>query len=86
MSRLALLVGAVPSRCIEGPVVRLLRGHWILHVEGIVDSDLTLLIQGFPASKLEHAMEIKLDEPTDVMIDFLKRGTEAFINVFADRQ
>lgn len=86
MSRIALLVGAVPSRCKGGPIVRLLPGKYTLHVEHVVDSRLTFCVQGYPETLAENETEFKITEPTNVTLAFVERGTEKFINVFAESE
>lgn len=86
MSRLALLVGARPQHCVEGPIVRLLPGHWILRIEGLKDSILVLTTESFDSKELTDGFLFDTFEPADFQIKFQKRGTESFINVFADAQ
>lgn len=86
MSRLALLVGAVPQRCSEGPIVRLLPGHWILRIEGLLDSVLTLNTEYFGSKPIHDGALFDIFEPADFQIKFAQRGTENFINVFAEKQ
>lgn len=84
MSKLALLVGAIPRRCLAGPTVRLLPGVHLIHIEGQVDSTLCILVEG-DTNELLHGMRLRLEEPADVRVDFSKRGSESFINVMAEK-
>ena len=87
MSRLALLVGAVPQRCTQGPIVRLLPGQWVLRVEGLRDSTLRFNAQDHAGdTSLVDGTRIGVLIPCDFQVEFVKRGTEPFINVFAERQ
>ena len=81
MSRIALLVGAVPSRCKGGPIVRLLPGLWTMRIEHVIDSIIAL----GPHSPLVNGLKVQVTGPTDVQIEFVERGSEKFINVFAER-
>lgn len=92
MARLALLIGAVPTRCTKGPVVRLLPGRWTLHIEHAIDSHLGIRLESgegwsiFKDGKVTiSSLAIEGQRHRDVFIEFVERGTEAFINVFADK-
>jgi len=84
--KIALLSGANPRVCKEGPTVRLLKGSWAIGVQGIIDSELTLHVDGYECTNVWHpGMTLHIDEAELVKLHFSKRGSESFIVAFAEK-
>lgn len=82
--KLALLAGANPRVCAEGPLVRLKAGHWNIISEGVVDSELALTDESGNSAKLNGCTALELGCNSTFKVVFTKRGTEPFINFYAD--
>ena len=85
MSQIALLSGANPRSCKHGPVVRLLPGNWRIHVQGIVDSQLLLHVDGADARLLGASGMFHCVDVAQVQLHFGNRGNEEYITVTAER-
>jgi hypothetical protein len=86
-TQLALLSGANPRSCKHGPAVRLFPGKWRLNVQGMVDSNLLVHVEGYDASNLvHHGMVLNCENVEIVQLSFGVRGTEQYISVIAERQ
>jgi len=86
MTRIALLSGANPRNCKHGPVVRLLPGSWRLNVQGIVDSQLLVHVEGQPdALLISNGIIVKSDNVNVVQLSFGIRGNEEYITVIAEK-
>lgn len=83
--RIALLSGAVPKTCNDGPTVRLLAGTWRFHLQGLVDSILGLKVEGQPYTLVPNQHTLKVEIPAPVQLVFVTRGTEPYITAFAER-
>lgn len=81
--RVALLVGAHPKRCSEGPIVRLLSGTHRFCVEGMLDSKLEIHRDGAFHSEVSDGE--KIEGPCKAQIYFKDRGTEKYITVMAEQ-
>lgn len=83
--RIALLVGACPRRCGEGPLVRLIQGEWRFEAEGLIDSIIHLRLR--PSHNLvPTAGSLKLTAPVTVQPVFIHVGNENFVTLRAVRQ
>lgn len=82
--KLALLAGANPRVCEEGPLVRLKEGHWKIISEGVVDSILALTDTSGASAKLNGITALELYDGGAFRVVFTKRGTEPFINLYAE--
>lgn len=84
---IALLSGANPNICKEGPKVRLSPGRWKLECDGIRDSSLSLTltsianIENIMNHHVHHDSEVDVNESSICQIAFRNRGSERFINV-----
>lgn len=79
---LALLSGVNPRACKEtGPRVRIHEGKWKLNAVGLVDSELTLLL-----NHIEYPTELEFvtEDGMVAQIVLKKRGTEQHFSVFAE--
>ena len=84
--KIALLSGANPNTCKEGPTVRLLPGTWRFHLHGLVDSELAMKVGGYEGTNvIKNHLTLKFDETEQVQLFFSKRGSEQFITAFAER-
>jgi len=80
--RLVLLSGANPKIAVCGPSVRLKAGTWNIEQEGVVDSKLSLLLDG---KDYEIPLQgVKITIGTSTSVKFVKRGSESYISVFAE--
>ncbi len=92
--KLALLVGANPRVCKEGPVVKLSEGKWILVPVGLVDTVLGLQLTGnreitdgfYVKRDSNFGIEVKLGENIRAQLVMKEAGNEPYIGVFAERQ
>lgn len=88
--QLALLTGAIPRTCARGPKVRLQRGRWRFECAGLNDSILFLLVES-PSSDLpirvaiQREVEFEILEATVAHVDFVERGNENYISIFASK-
>ena len=82
--RLALLAGASPQRSSDGPISRLIAGSYLIHIEGLLDSILTLDVNGI-RQQLHHECKLNLSKHSDVQVKFGDRGSESFLSVIATR-
>lgn len=83
--KLALLSGASPRTCQQGPVVRLLSGNYAIHIHGKNDSELALSVDGIvDPMHLFHGAGLLLDKAVSVQVMFVKRGTEPYISILAE--
>ncbi len=85
--KLALLSGANPRSCKHGPAVRLHEGSWRLSVQGMVDSNLLMHVEGYEASNIIHdgMMIPVVGETAIVQLSFGVRGSEQYITVIAEK-
>ncbi len=85
--QLALLSGASPLTCKQGPVVRLQAGTWEFSIDGLVDSELSINRNSYPdqSELLKHGAQISCIDAIEVRVDFNKRGNERYITVNATR-
>lgn len=81
--KLALLAGANPRVCEEGPLVRLSAGHWNIVSEGVVDSELSLTDASGSSAKLNGITDLEMHTGGAMRVVFTKRGTEPFISFYA---
>jgi hypothetical protein len=81
---IALLLGARPQQSSGGPIVRLLRGTYNLLVHGHSDSRMVVNVDGLEYA-LSVPMEIESTSEMSVKVDFVERGTEDSISIFAER-
>lgn len=79
-TKLALLSGAVPSKCLQGPVTRIPVGDWSIRVFGLISSKLIL----HPFGPISTTALLSLKEPTEFQIQFEERGNEEYITVIAE--
>lgn len=80
---LALLSGAVPQTCAKGPRVRLIRGKWRIGCSGLQDTILHLTSDSHPSFLINRDTEFILETEDVVQVDFVSRGNEKFISIFA---
>lgn len=84
---IALLSGANPNVCKEGPKVRLSPGRWKIECDGVRDSSifLTLIsiadINDVLTHHVSHESEVDVPHSSVAQIGFRSRGNERFINV-----
>ena len=84
--KLAILSGANPEKFEGNAVIRLIPGSWRFHVHGVIDSELTVNVEGY-----EHCYSVKdhqvfdFVEPVNIKPYFSKVGTEKSITVIAER-
>ena len=84
--QLALLSGASPRHCVNGPAVRLHKGSWRLNIQGIVDSKLSLGVEGYEASNDAYdGMMIHCEDTEIVSLSFAVRGNEPYITAIAEK-
>lgn len=84
--QLALLVGANPRVCKEGPLVRLSKGFWNIRCVGVVDSELHLHAEGSADTiiPLPNNVPPSIGGDRNVSLSISKAGSELFIGVFAE--
>ncbi len=80
-----ILLGANPKTAKSSAWIPIRFNRWAVRVEGLVDSEITLHSNGSVPEKVELA---KLngqvfDGPKQVRVEFMRRGTERTISVFA---
>lgn len=95
MQRLALLSGANPRVCKDGPTVRLSSGKWKIEYEGVCSTELIILITSKPFEsqdedqivpfRITDGHEITLHAPANVKLMIHQRGAEPFISVMAQK-
>ena len=85
--KLALLSGANPRSCKHGPAVRLHKGSWRLNVQGLIDSSLTMHVEGYEASNaIYDGMMLHAEHQTEIVqLNFSVRGSEQYITVIAEK-
>jgi hypothetical protein len=86
-NRVALIAGANPRKCKEGPVVRLPLGKWLIGVHGKIDSEIAVYVGGVRICKLHDGCEINVTTDPDkgVRVVFEKIGNEEFISINATK-
>ena len=80
-----ILLGASPKTANLDVLVPIRFDRWSVKVEGLVDSEITLylnkpIVQYVELAKLNGEV---FDGPCQVRVEFMKRGTEKAISVFA---
>lgn len=95
MQRLALLSGANPRVCKDGPVVRLSSGKWRIDFEGVRESVLWIQLTSKPFERQDEDQvvplpitdghEVTLHIPSNARVIFQHRGSEPFISVMAQK-
>lgn len=86
--RLPLLVAARPKFSKGGPQVPLGEGKWHIVLERVVDTILDVFVDGvlLPSSLAADSNGHVVDGPCKVVIMFNHRGSEDYLNVFAEPQ
>lgn len=92
---LALLSGANPRTAADGPSVRLAKGTWKVHFDGVVDTDLIIVMTSKPFVRQDEDMvvpfpiknghELNLEQPATVRLMWHKRGSENFVSVSVEK-
>ncbi len=87
--KLTLLCGANPLIAKRGPVVRLQAGRWKLQCDKIKDSSLVLTLESPSLIKermsVQHEAEFTLDSFTLAWVDWINRGRESHVSIFAEK-
>lgn len=80
--QLALLSGASPLTCKQGPVVRLQAGTWEISVDGLIDSVL-VLHRNFHTEnvRINHGRIFTLHDACEAKVEFVERGSERHISI-----
>lgn len=86
-TRIALLAGANPRKCVTGPTVRLPLGKWQINVHGKIDSEIAVHIGPTFIGSIHDGCELVIQKDADlgVRIVFTKPGTEEYISINALR-
>lgn len=86
-TRISLIAGACPKKCVTGPTVRLPIGKWRLNVHGKIDSKIIMHIGTTDIGEIHDGgeCEVKADPDKGVKVVFIRQGTEEFITVVASR-
>lgn len=82
--RMALLSGARPKVGLIGPSVRLIRGRWLVNIEGHIDAEVTLDVGGH-LHRIAKNTELHLEKSTDVFVRLDRVGAESSITVIATK-
>lgn len=88
---LALLSGASPRFCDNGPHVRLKPGKWKIEFDNVVNSTfiITLIVPLAPFEDIHEPLPIhdgfvfELKKTTLARVSFMERGTEHFVSIRA---
>lgn len=80
----ALLLGANAQHSRGGPVVRVQAGRYRVRTHGLLESKLALRLGSESTGELPDQFDLVI--PTNIQIDFVERGSENSISVFAERE